>query len=144
VRADEPDIDDPIGIINPNHNAILVASDVEHGTTVFENARAANCSFHVRWTALTLAGGTDCAPSRVAYDGQRQSCLLLRTLLALVPADWGFFAPARHSMPAMCYYLSRALLQDLAKANFPLAPKLSRGRAHFFSTESRKQNSPAG
>ena len=32
VRADVPDIDDPIGIINPNHDAILVAGDVEHGT----------------------------------------------------------------------------------------------------------------
>ncbi len=26
VRADEPDIDDPIGIIDPHHNAILVAT----------------------------------------------------------------------------------------------------------------------
>ena len=48
VRADEPDIDDPIGIINPYHNTILVAGDVEHRTTVLENARAANGSLHVR------------------------------------------------------------------------------------------------
>jgi len=49
VRADEPDIDDPIGIIDPHHNAILVAGDVEHRTAVLENARAANGSLQVRW-----------------------------------------------------------------------------------------------
>jgi hypothetical protein len=29
VRAGEPDIDDPIGIINPHHKVILVAGDVQ-------------------------------------------------------------------------------------------------------------------
>jgi hypothetical protein len=61
VRADEPHIDDSIGIIDPHHNAILVAGDVEHRTTVLENARAANGSLYVRrpalpWMAATLDG----------------------------------------------------------------------------------------
>ena len=42
MRADEPHIDDSIGIIDPHHNAILVAGDVEHRTAVLENARAAD------------------------------------------------------------------------------------------------------
>jgi len=44
----KPDIDDPIGIIDPHPNAILVAGDVEHRTAGLENARAANGSLHVR------------------------------------------------------------------------------------------------
>jgi hypothetical protein len=36
VRADEPDIDDAIRIIDPHHDAILVAGDVEHRATVSE------------------------------------------------------------------------------------------------------------
>jgi hypothetical protein len=34
VRADEADVDDPIGIIDPDDNAILVAGDVEYRTAV--------------------------------------------------------------------------------------------------------------
>ena len=48
VRADEPDIDDAIRIIDPHHDAILVAGDVEHRATVVENARVADVSLHVR------------------------------------------------------------------------------------------------
>ena len=48
VRSDEPDIDDAIRIIDPHHDAILVAGDVEYNATVVENARAADGSLHVR------------------------------------------------------------------------------------------------
>src|SRR6266481_8837607 len=48
MRADEPDIDDAIRIIDPHHDAILVAGDVEHRATVVENARAADGSLRVR------------------------------------------------------------------------------------------------
>src|SRR6266550_2719957 len=47
VRADEPDIDDAMRIVDPYHDAILVAGDVEYRATVIENARAADGSFHV-------------------------------------------------------------------------------------------------
>jgi hypothetical protein len=40
VRADEPDIDDAIRIIDPHHDAILVAGDVKDRATVVENRRA--------------------------------------------------------------------------------------------------------
>ena len=49
VRADEPNIDDAIRIIDPHHNAILVAGDVEHRATAAESARAADGSLQVRW-----------------------------------------------------------------------------------------------
>ena len=41
VRADEPDIDDAIRIIDPHHDAILVAGDGKDRATIVENARAA-------------------------------------------------------------------------------------------------------
>ena len=44
VRADEPDIDDAIRIIDPHHDAILVVGDIEYRATVVENARAADGS----------------------------------------------------------------------------------------------------
>lgn len=69
--------------------------------------------------ALTLAGGIDCAPPRVTYDRGHQSCLLLRTLLSPGPAGPGLFLRPRHSMPAMWYYLSRALLLELRESEFP-------------------------
>ena len=34
MRADEPDIDDAIRIIDPHHDAILVADNVEHRTAL--------------------------------------------------------------------------------------------------------------
>ncbi len=48
MRADEPDINNAIRIIDPHHNAILVTGDVEHRATVVENARVADVSLHVR------------------------------------------------------------------------------------------------
>src|ERR1017187_10412025 len=48
VRAYEPDIDDAIRIIDPHHNAILVAGDIEYRATVVENAGAADGSLDVR------------------------------------------------------------------------------------------------
>src|SRR5450759_759110 len=48
VRADEPDIDDAIGIIDPHHDAILVAGNDELHTTVVEDACTADGSLYIR------------------------------------------------------------------------------------------------
>src|SRR5665213_4204430 len=42
MRADEPYIDYAIGIVDPYDDAILIAGDIEHHSTVFENAGGAN------------------------------------------------------------------------------------------------------
>jgi hypothetical protein len=52
--ADEPDIDNAIGIIDPHYDAILIARDVEDSAAVVENARTADGSLHVR--LLTACG----------------------------------------------------------------------------------------
>ena len=48
VGADEPDIDNAIGIIDPHYDAILIARDVEDSAAVVENARTADGSLDVR------------------------------------------------------------------------------------------------
>src|SRR5664280_2014403 len=48
VRADEPDVDDTIRIIDPHHDPVLVAGDIEYRATVVENACAADGSLDVR------------------------------------------------------------------------------------------------
>ena len=42
VRSNETDVDDPIRIVNPHHDPILVAREVEYHTAVLEDARAAD------------------------------------------------------------------------------------------------------
>jgi hypothetical protein len=42
MAADEPDIDDAIRIVDPDHEAILVAGDVKDRAAVLENTGAAN------------------------------------------------------------------------------------------------------
>ena len=37
MSADKPDVDDAIGIVDPHHDAILVARDVEDSAAVVEN-----------------------------------------------------------------------------------------------------------
>jgi hypothetical protein len=37
--SDETDVNDPIGVFNPQHNPILVAGKIEHCAAVFENTR---------------------------------------------------------------------------------------------------------
>ena len=48
MGAYEPDIDDPIRIVDPDHNAVLVAGDVEYRAAVLENTGAAYIPFDVR------------------------------------------------------------------------------------------------
>jgi hypothetical protein len=78
VRSDEPDIDDAIRIIDPHHDAILVAGDVEYSAAVVENARAAD---------FTSAGVAQSAPLTCRYqaiNGSRASaCAGLRLMKAL-------------------------------------------------------------
>jgi hypothetical protein len=40
MSAHEPDIDDAIGIIDPDHDTIFVAGDIEDDATILENAGA--------------------------------------------------------------------------------------------------------
>src|SRR5882724_2244265 len=48
MRADEPDVDHTIGIVDPDHDPIFVACNVEDGAAVLENAGAADIPFDVR------------------------------------------------------------------------------------------------
>jgi hypothetical protein len=47
MGAYEPDIDNPIRVVDPDHDAVLVAGD-EYGASVSENAGAAYIPFDVR------------------------------------------------------------------------------------------------
>jgi hypothetical protein len=47
VRSDEPNVDDPIGVIDPHHDAILIAGDVEHHTAIPEDAGAPDGTLYV-------------------------------------------------------------------------------------------------
>jgi hypothetical protein len=40
VCTDETDVNDPIGIVDPNYNAILIACDIEDRSAIPQNARA--------------------------------------------------------------------------------------------------------
>lgn len=48
VRSNEADVNDPIGIVDPHHQPVLVARNIEHHAAVLEDTRAANRPFHVR------------------------------------------------------------------------------------------------
>ena len=48
VRSDKPDIDDAVGIVDPNHNTILVTGDIENRAAIIEDARAADGSLQLR------------------------------------------------------------------------------------------------
>ena len=47
VRADEPDIDNAIGIVDPHRDPVLVARDVEHRPAVLEDAGRADVAFDI-------------------------------------------------------------------------------------------------
>ena len=49
MRPNEPDVDDPIGIVDPDHYAIFIASDVKHHPAVLEDACATDRTFQVHW-----------------------------------------------------------------------------------------------
>jgi hypothetical protein len=40
VRADEPDVDDSIGVVDPHDDTILIAGDVKDSATIPKNAHA--------------------------------------------------------------------------------------------------------
>jgi hypothetical protein len=48
MGADEPDIDNPIRIVDPNNDAILVTGDIEDSAAVLENADSADIPLDVR------------------------------------------------------------------------------------------------
>ena len=48
VRADELDENDPVRIVDGRDQAILVASDIEDHTSVFQDARSTKIGFDVR------------------------------------------------------------------------------------------------
>jgi hypothetical protein len=55
MGAYEPDIDNPIRIVDPDYDAVLVADDVEYGASVLENTGAAYIPFYVRrFTPISL------------------------------------------------------------------------------------------
>jgi hypothetical protein len=47
MRADKPDVDDAVGIINPNHDTIFVSRDIEDSSAILENTGAANIALEV-------------------------------------------------------------------------------------------------
>src|SRR3984893_15470961 len=48
MSTNEADVDDAIRIVDPDHDAILVAGDVEDHAAVLENTGAADITFDVR------------------------------------------------------------------------------------------------
>src|SRR2546426_4172190 len=40
VRSHKPDVDHPIGVVDPHHEPVVVALDVEHHAVVADDARA--------------------------------------------------------------------------------------------------------
>jgi len=48
MRANEPYVDDAIRVVDPRHDAILVAGDIEHHAAVLEDAGRPNVAFDVR------------------------------------------------------------------------------------------------
>ena len=46
--ANESYIDDAVGIVDPNNEAILVAGNIEHGSAVFEDAGGPKIAFNIR------------------------------------------------------------------------------------------------
>ena len=48
MGADKPDVDDAIRIVDPDHDAILVAGNVEDRTAILENTGAADISLDMR------------------------------------------------------------------------------------------------
>jgi hypothetical protein len=48
MGAYEPDVDDAIGVVDPDHNAILVAGDIKDHAAIFENTGAAEISLETR------------------------------------------------------------------------------------------------
>src|SRR5207342_2618710 len=48
MRPDESDVDDAIRVVDPNHQPIPVASDVEHDPAVVEDARSREFPLDVR------------------------------------------------------------------------------------------------
>ena len=48
MRANEPYVNNTIRVVDPNHDAILVASDIEYRAAVLEDAGRANVTFDVR------------------------------------------------------------------------------------------------
>jgi hypothetical protein len=49
MRADEPYIDNAIWVVDPHHNAILIAGNIEYHAAVLEDASRANVAFDIRW-----------------------------------------------------------------------------------------------
>src|SRR5262245_2801056 len=47
MRADEADVDHAIRIVDPNHDAIFVAGDVEHDAAILEDTCAADSLFYI-------------------------------------------------------------------------------------------------
>src|SRR5882672_9749173 len=47
--ADKPDVDDPIGIIDPHNDPVFVARDIEHSAAIPEDAGTADIPLNVGW-----------------------------------------------------------------------------------------------
>jgi hypothetical protein len=47
MGADEPDVDDPIWIVDPHDDPIFVPTDIEDGTAIFENTCASDVTLHI-------------------------------------------------------------------------------------------------
>jgi hypothetical protein len=47
VRADEAAVHDPIGVIDPHDDTVLIATDIEHYAAIPEDARVAELRLYV-------------------------------------------------------------------------------------------------
>jgi hypothetical protein len=70
VRSSEADVNDPIGIVDPHHQPVLVARNIEHHAAVLEETRAANRPFHAR---LGVAQSAALTCRYQAINGSRAS-----------------------------------------------------------------------
>jgi hypothetical protein len=80
VRADEPDVDDPIGVVDPNDDAILMPA-------MLKTARPSLRMLALRMARFTSAGVAQSAPLTCRYQaitGSRASAYIgLRLMKAL-------------------------------------------------------------
>ena len=47
MGANKPDVDNPVRVVNPNDDSILIAADIENDTPVLKDAGAAELCLHL-------------------------------------------------------------------------------------------------
>ena len=73
MGADEPDVDHAVGIVDPDHNAILVAGNVEDRAAIPENASTTYIAFDAPASSSLPASLAETRPSPAHEHQQRPS-----------------------------------------------------------------------